>query len=113
MIILKLATICLVNVILIDLSGIIPSIKSLISKLLTNKQLETTNFRIKPFDCSFCMTFWTCLIYLIVINQFSIYYLLFILLLSFFTGPIKLTLEFLKDLYCKLINTLYDKIIQR
>lgn len=111
MILLKLLTICLVNVILIDLSGIIPSVKSLISKLLTNKHLDTTNFRLKPFDCSFCMTFWTCITYLICINQFNIYHLLFVLILAFFTGPIKLTFEFIKDLYCKLINTLYDKLI--
>lgn len=112
MILLELFTICLVNVILIDLSGIMTSIKSFISKLLTNKQLDTTNFRLKPFDCSFCMTFWTGLIYLICLNQFNIYHLLFVLILAFFTGPIKLTLEFIKDLYCKLINTLYDKLIQ-
>lgn len=111
MILLKLLTICLVNVILIDLSGIIPSVKSFISKLLTNKHLDTTNFRLKPFDCSFCMTFWTCITYLIFINQFNIYHLLFVLILAFFTGPIKLTFEFIKDLYCKLINTLYDKLI--
>lgn len=111
MILLELLTICLVNVILIDLSGFIPVVKSLISKLLTNKQIDTSNFRLKPFDCSFCMTFWTGLIYIICLNQFTIYHLLFVLILAFFTGPIKLTLEFIKDLYCKIINTLYDKTI--
>lgn len=110
MILLKLTIICLVNVLIIDISGFIDSIKSLISKLLTNKQIDTTNFRLKPFDCSFCMTFWTGLIYTIVIGQFTLVNLLIILLLAFMTEPFYRILLLIKDMILKLIDKI-DGII--
>ena len=112
MIFLKLLTICLVTVIIVDLSGFVESMKSLISKILTKKNIDTTNFRLRPFDCSFCMTFWVCLIYTFVTNQFTLVNLLIILLLAFFTGPIKDLLLLLKDLITKLTNTINDKLIK-
>lgn len=110
MILLKLTIICLVNVLIIDISGFIDSVKSLISKVLTNKQIDTTNFRLKPFDCSFCMTFWTGLIYTIVIGQFTLVNLLIILLLAFMTEPIYRILLLIKDMILKLIDKI-DGII--
>lgn len=106
MTLLNLIIICLVNVLIIDISGFVPSVKSFISKLLTNKQLDTTNFRLKPFDCSFCMTFWTGLIYTIVIGQFTLVNLLIILLLAFMTEPIYRILLLIKDTILKLIDKL-------
>ena len=106
MTLLNLIIICLVNVLIIDISGFIQSVKSFISKLLTNKQLDTTNFRLKPFDCSFCMTFWTGLIYTLVIGQFTLVNLLIILLLAFMTEPIYRILLLIKDTILKLIDKL-------
>jgi hypothetical protein len=110
MILLKLTIICLVNVLIIDISGFIESVKSLISKLLTNKQIDTINFSLKPFDCSFCMTFWTGLIYTIVIGQFTLVNLLIILLLAFMTEPFYRILLLIKDMILKLIDKI-DGII--
>lgn len=107
---LDLIIICLVNVLIIDISGFIPSIKSLISKILTNKQIDTVNYRLKPFDCSFCMTFWTGLIYTIVIGQFTLVNLLIILLLAFMTEPLYRLLLLIKDTMLKLIDKLDDVI---
>ena len=110
MILLKLTIICLVHVLIIDISGFVQSIKSLISKLLTNKQIDTTNFSLKPFDCSFCMTFWTGLLYTLVIGQFTLVNLLIILLLAFMTEPIYRTLLLIKDMILKIIDKI-DGII--
>lgn len=110
MTLLNLIIISLVNVLIIDISGFIPSVKSFISKLLTNKQLDTTNFRLKPFDCSFCMTFWTGLIYTLVIGQFTLVNLLIILLLAFMTEPLYRLLLLIKDTILKLIDKLDDAL---
>ena len=108
----KLLIIALVNVIIIDLSGFINTLKLLVSKYLTHSKISTTNFRLRPFDCSFCMTFWTGLLYTLVIGQFTLVNLLIILLLAYFTSSIKDILLLLKDLVSKLTITIYDKVIK-
>lgn len=110
MTVLNLIIISLVNVLIIDISGFVQSIKSLISKLLTNKQIDTTNFSLKPFDCSFCMTFWTGLLYTLVIGQFTLVNLLIILLLAFMTEPVYRILLLIKDMILKIIDKI-DGII--
>lgn len=111
MILLKLIIITLVNVLIIDLSGIINDIKSLIARLLTKSKLNTSDFRIKPFDCSLCMTFWTGLAYLLILNSFSLFNLLILLLLAYFTDVFRQLLLLLKDLFIKFINYTYGKFI--
>lgn len=110
MTVLNLIIISLVNVLIIDISGFVQSIKSLISKLLTNKQIDTTNFSLKPFDCSFCMTFWTGLLYTLVIGQFTLVNLLIILFLAFMTEPVYRILLLIKDMILKIIDKI-DGII--
>lgn len=110
MTVLNLIIISLVNVLIIDISGFIDSVKSLISKVLTNKQIDTTNFSLKPFDCSFCMTFWTGLLYTLVIGQFTLVNLLIILLLAFMTEPVYRILLLIKDMILKIIDKI-DGII--
>lgn len=104
----KLVIICLVNVLIIDLSGLMTDIKLFISKWLTKDKIASSQFRLKPFDCSFCMTFWSGLIYTIVTNEFTLVNLLIILLLSFFTEPFKQLLLLFKDLLIKLIDIIYE-----
>ena len=111
MILLELLIITLVNIMIIDISGIITDIKRLIAKTLTKSKITTTDFRLKPFDCSFCMTFWTGLIYLIYTNHFTLLNLLIVLLLAFFTDPFKQLLLLLRDLFIKIINYIYGKFI--
>ena len=108
---LELLIIALVNVLIIDLSGFTNTLKLFISKHLTNSKIATTNFSIKPFDCSFCMNFWTGLLFTIVTGQFTLVNLLIILLLSFFTPSIKDFLLTIRDLISKLTIIIYDKFI--
>lgn len=110
---LNLILICLVNVLIIDLSGIITDFKSVLSKFLTGSKIDTTDFRLKPFDCSFCMTFWTGLVYLLCIHQFTILNLFIVLLLAFLTDPIKQLLLLLRDLIIKFINVMYGIFIDK
>lgn len=111
MIYLNLFFIAIIVTCIVDLSGIVESIKYGISWILTKGKLPKTNYRIKPFDCSLCMTFWTGLIYLLVIGQVTLPLLAFLLLLAISTILIKETITLLKDIVLKLINVIYDKFI--
>ena len=96
---------------MIDISGFIDSLKLLISKLLTKSKLQTAQYKFKPFDCSFCMTFWVGLIYTIVTGEFNLVTLAAILLIAFMTEPIKQLLILIKDLLIKIIDVIYGKVI--
>lgn len=111
MIYLNLLLIALVSVLIIDISGFIESLKLLISKLLTKSQLQSTQYRIKPFDCSFCMTFWVGLVYTIVTGEFNLVTLTAVLLSAYMTEPLKQLLILVKDLLIKIIDVIYGKVI--
>ena len=108
--ILDLIFIWIVTVIVIDISGFIDSVKLGISKLLTKGKLPTTDYRLKPIDCSFCMNFWTGLIYIICMGQFSLGLLAFILFLSTLTPILKDLINMVKDIFIFLMNKIYNYI---
>ena len=58
---------------LIDQSGGMDSIKSLLKRLLTNGKMKGYDYSLKPFDCSKCMTFWVSIIYLLLFGELSIF----------------------------------------
>lgn len=111
MIYLNLILITIITVIVIDISGIVDDAKLLLSKWITKDKISKYDYRLKPFDCSFCMNFWISLTYILIIGQFSLILLAFILLLSVMTPVIKETIMLTKDLLLKLINFIYDKVI--
>lgn len=111
MILLNILVINLALILVIDLSGFIPSVKRLISKWLTKNQIETDSFRIRPFDCSYCMTFWCTLLFIIVIGQFTFLNLLLVIIVTHLTDVTRQTMLLIKDLLLKIINTAYDKFI--
>ena len=81
-----LFSILIISVIVIDISGFVHSIKAAIGKYLG---ISPNSFRIKPFDCSFCMTFWVSLIYLLVVGRFTLVNIAIVLLLCCLTTPLK------------------------
>lgn len=93
-------------VFIIDISGIVDYIKRFVSKRITNGNISTSDFQMKPFDCSLCMTFWTGLIYLICTNTLTIPMIGYVCLLSYSTNWLKdiiLTID-------SIINKLLSKI---
>ena len=106
--ILNLIFIWIITVIIIDISGIIDSIKFRLSKFLTKGKIPTTEFRIKPIDCSFCMNFWIGLIYIICMGEFSLALVALILGLSVMTPILKDLINLVKDIFIFLINKIYD-----
>lgn len=81
-----LFSILIISVIVIDISGFVHSIKVAIGKFLG---ISPNSFRIKPFDCSFCMTFWVSMIYLLVVGRFTLVNIAIVLLLCCLTTPLK------------------------
>lgn len=93
-------------VFIVDLSGIIESMESGLGKWL-----KCTVRIPKPFSCSLCMSWWTGLIYLICVGQFSILWIGYVGLLAFLTPVINNLLQLLRDGLNKIINWLYDTLI--
>ena len=89
-------------VIIVDISGFIDSIKSLIGKVL-----HINNVSLKPLDCSFCLNFWVSLGYLVITNQLSITAVMVALLLSTMTPIIKDAIYLIRDLIGKIISKAY------
>lgn len=109
---LDLVLIAFIAVLVIDKSGIVESIKYAISKALTKGKVAKTDFRLKPFDCSLCMTFWSCFIYLLIVGKVSIFTIAISLLLAVVAVPIIGDfIEIVNYLWCKLVKKLcrYDK----
>ena len=111
MIYLNLLYITIIVVCIIDISGFLDTIKIWLSKILTHGKIAKSDYRIKPFDCSFCMNWWIGLLYIIVTGHFSLLLIAYILLLSTMTPVIQQFIILIKDLLIKLTNVIYEKII--
>ena len=100
---LKLFEITIIVVIIVDISGFIDSIKTLIGKVL-----GINNVSLKPLDCSFCLNFWVSLAYLLITNELTITAVMVTLLLSTMTPIIKDAIYLARDLIGKAINKIYN-----
>ena len=85
--------ITIIVVIIVDISGFIDSIKSFVGKVL-----HINNVKLKPFECSLCMTFWVSMAYLIYANELSITTLMFSLLISVMTPVIQDLIYLIRDI---------------
>ena len=102
MIYLKLFELTVIVVIIVDISGFIDSIKTLIGKVL-----GINNVSLKPFDCSFCMNFWVSIAYLVITNELTITAVMVALLLSTMTPVIQDLIYLIRDFLGKIISKAY------
>lgn len=77
--------IMLICVLVIDHTDFIDHIKSTLSRLLTKGNINSSDYHLKPFDCSLCMTFWLNLIYIIATKNFTLGNTVLILTLAVLT----------------------------
>lgn len=108
MVILNLFIISIIWVLILDLSGFALTIDKLFYKIFYPKRPFRDDARFKPFDCSLCMTWWSCLIYLIVVNALTLPNIAFSLLFAWLTTIEKDIFIFTKDLITKLLDILYN-----
>jgi hypothetical protein len=97
---------------LIDLSGIIQTIKYLIWKHLFKGIGRPEDIRLKPFDCTLCSTWWTGIILMIVTSNFTLINLMLTALVSYFSKHITELLLIVNDLFVS-IETLINRLIQK
>lgn len=107
MVIINLLLIAVIWVVIIDLSGFIDNFKSGIKWLITKGKMSNSDYRLKPFDCSLCMTFWTGLIYLLIIGKFTLVYLAALCLISLFCSILKSSILLVEDTITTIINRIY------
>jgi hypothetical protein len=91
---------------IIDLSGVIQSLETALSKWTKVRCVIP-----KPFSCSLCSGWWINLIYLIAVHQFTLPYIVFVAIISFFSKNISGFLRWIQELLVKIEDLLY-KIIR-
>lgn len=99
--ILELLMISVIVCFIIDISGIVESIESALSKWLKGKAQIP-----KPFNCSLCMTFWVGLIYVICVDC-TLLNVLLVCVVSALTEPISKCIMIVREL----ISWVFDKIM--
>lgn len=104
MILIVIFTVCV-----IDLSGIITSIKKGLAKWLNIG--DYTQINLPLIQCSLCMSFHIQWIYLLVIGQFTIGYLTLAIIFSLFTPQIGDLITLVKEIITNITDKIY-KIIR-
>ena len=108
----KLIFLAVIICFIVDLSGVIGSIKHYIWKRILDGKGCPENVKIKPFECSLCMTFWIGTIYLICCGSFTLPLFVELCFLSFLTKNITGFLRLVQEALIALETKLY-KLIQK
>ena len=109
MIIKTMFLIVVFTVSVIDLSGIITSIKKGLAKWLKVK--DYTQIQLPLIQCSLCMSFHIQWIYLLIVGQFTFGYLTLAIILSLFTTQIGDIITLVKEIITNITDKIY-KIIR-
>lgn len=96
--------IAVIIVVIIDISGFTYSLKSGLKKVLTKGRMSDPYYSLKPLDCSFCMTFWTGLIWLLVTHNVTLWMLAYLLLICVMTPVIKDVIILIRETMLKIIK---------
>ena len=91
-------------VVIIDLSGVVDSFKSFLKRILTKGRMSDPNYSLKPIDCSFCMTWWTGLVYLFIVHSFTLWMVTWLLLLCVLTPVTGTFLVLVRELLLKILK---------
>lgn len=101
----QLLLVTVIVVYIVDLSGFTQSWKDYIGRLLHGKI-----GRVRPFDCSLCMTWWTCILYAWLSGELSLLILAYIAALSLLSIPVGQILMLIKETINHIINQLMNKL---
>lgn len=101
--ILNILYITIISVLIIDISGFVNSIKTLLSKFLKCKPEQ---IRLKPFDCSLCTSFWLGVWFLYVRDVLTLLTLAILLAFACSTPIIKTIWIVFYDKIINLLNSI-------
>lgn len=104
----ELILITLIVTYIVDVSGFTESWRGAVGRLLPpGKRLGN----LRPFDCSACMTWWSCLIYTLAAGEFSLATVAFSALMSLMSSPVSEGLVLIRELCSMAMRKLMDKIL--
>lgn len=104
--ILNLIIISAVVCFVVDISGIVDTLKHFLWKKYV-KIGDWRNLSLKPLDCSLCLTFHTGWIYLLIVGQFTLFNFAFVCLLSLLSANITDLLQLTKDIITYITSLIY------
>lgn len=110
MLTIELICITVIVCFIVDVSGVIDNIKVAVFRFMYGSKAPYRDFSFKPFDCSLCMTFWSCNLYLLFVGKFTVFTLCLVCMLALFSEVFTYFLFYLKDFLGWIINKLTDKI---
>lgn len=105
MLYLELLLLAAIVVFIVDISGIVETLKSAVGRWL-GIRIE----RLKPFDCSLCMVWWCGLLYLWIVGRFSLLPIAVVALLATFSLQISGILQVARGLVQWVIDAVLDAI---
>lgn len=111
MIYLNLLCIAVIVVFIVDISGVVDSIKKGIWKWLVGKDKPYKGFQFKLMDCSLCLTHHICLLFALITGQFSLLVWMYICGLSMLTKVIKGAMVLICDILIKCENKIEDILL--
>ena len=100
-ILIDLILIQIICVNIVDISGVMSHIENAIARMLSLKKVS-----IYLLNCSYCVTHWCCVIYLLFNGALSLKYYAIVLVLCFFTSITKDLLWGVRDRLVKLVSKL-------
>lgn len=106
----KFLVIAVIWVIILDLTDFMPTVKGWLSSILTKGKSHNNDYRLKPLDCSLCMTWWSLVLLLFLEKQFALIYIMLALVTAWITPIIKDILILGFDTVELLINKLHKMI---
>ena len=102
MMVFNLFLIAIIWVVILDISGFIGELEVMLAKWLRAKAVRIP----KPFSCSFCMTWWSALLYIILNHHFTLVWITVSLLMAYLTPVFYNLLILIRECFMKIINWL-------
>lgn len=103
---LDLLFIAVIVVVIVDISGVVDSIKSALKRWATGGRMSDPNYSLKPIDCDFCMCWWTGLLYLVLTHSLSLMMIAYLLGLCVMTPVIQGFIILVRETMLKIIRRL-------
>ena len=107
---LNLFFISVIIVFITDITDFPDTVKKIFSFITTKGKIVKTDFRLHLIDCSLCQIWWVCIIYLLIIKDFTLLNLVYVCLLAAFADIIKNSILLLKDILIKITQLIYKLI---
>lgn len=104
---LQLTLLAGIVVFIVDCSGFTDTLLSVASRFTARYNLPPVK-SLRPVTCSLCMVWWTGIIYLVAVGQFSLQALAFVALLAHLSKTITYFFIFIRESLSSLIGKLMD-----